>query len=190
MVNSRKKTTFAPVITKTKNNMKRIFILMAVLACITLSATAQSLGVYINDNNGKYTNIRNAPNGKVVFKLKLPNANGTMFAVDRVVNGWWHIDGTEYSNGDEEGEFTGSTTGYWIHNSVITVDTRNYGGQKLSLRSKPSAKASVVFSFKKEISLIPLDIKGDWVKVKTADGKHTGWIEREWLCGNSLTNCC
>jgi hypothetical protein len=35
-----------------------------------------------------------------------------------------------------------------------------------------------------------MDIKGDWVKVKTIDGKYTGWIEEEWLCGNSLTNCC
>lgn len=35
-----------------------------------------------------------------------------------------------------------------------------------------------------------MDIKGDWVKVQTYDGKYTGWIEAEWLCGNALTNCC
>jgi len=38
--------------------------------------------------------------------------------------------------------------------------------------------------------LRPMEIKDDWVKVKTIDGKYTGWIEIEWLCGNSLTNCC
>ena len=37
--------------------------------------------------------------------------------------------------------------------------------------------------------LRPVDIRGNWVKVKTIDGKHTGWIESEWLCGNPLTNC-
>jgi hypothetical protein len=35
-----------------------------------------------------------------------------------------------------------------------------------------------------------MEIKGDWVKVQTSDGKFTGWIEEEWLCGNALTNCC
>ena len=40
------------------------------------------------------------------------------------------------------------------------------------------------------IELRPIDVKGSWVKVKTTDGKHEGWIESDWLCGNSLTNCC
>jgi SH3-like domain-containing protein len=68
--------------------------------------------------------------------------------------------------------------------------TRNYGGQTLYLRKSPSASAPVVYKFKEEITLRPMEIKGDWVKVQTSDGKFTGWIEEEWLCGNALTNCC
>ena len=70
------------------------------------------------------------------------------------------------------------------------MGTRNYGGQTLYIRQSPSASAPVVYKFKKEIQLRPMDIKGEWVKVQTTDGKYTGWIEEEWLCGNSLTNCC
>ena len=170
--------------------MKRIITLIVLIASITLTASAQTLDVYISDNSGQYTNIRNAPKGQVVCKLKLPDANGIMFSVAKQVNGWWLISGDGYWNPETDtGKFTGSTTGYWIHNSVITVDTRNYSGQKLSLRSKPSARATVVYTFKDERALIPLDLKGNWVKVKTTDGKHTGWIEIEWLCGNSVTNC-
>ena len=70
------------------------------------------------------------------------------------------------------------------------MGTRNYGKQKLILRKSPNAKAAIVYSFTDEIMLRPMEIKGDWVKVKTTDGKYTGWIEIEWLCGNALTNCC
>ena len=95
-----------------------------------------------------------------------------------------------YETGDFEGKLKGSTTGYWIHYSVLGMGTRNYGKEKLTLRQSPNAKSAAVYSFTKEIVLRPMDIKGDWVKVKTIDGKYTGWIEADWLCGNSLTNCC
>lgn len=73
---------------------------------------------------------------------------------------------------------------------VVGFDTRNYGGQTLSLRQSPDAGSKVVFSFKEEMQLHPVGMKGDWVKVKTSDGKHEGWIETEWICDNPLTNCC
>jgi hypothetical protein len=47
-----------------------------------------------------------------------------------------------------------------------------------------------VFTFDKEMLLMPLDIHGDWVKVQVDGYDIIGWIEAEWLCSNPLTNCC
>ena len=168
--------------------MKRIFLTIFALTSIALSAMSQSLRVYIYDNDGPYTNIRNAPKGKVTAKI--PTNSDAMMMVVKCVNGWWQIENGEYwlpDDGDKK--LKGSTTGYWIHKSCIAVSSRNYGGQELSLRKSPSSQAAATYSFKDEIMLRPIDIKGDWVKVQTLDGKHSGWIESEWLCGSSVTNC-
>ena len=170
-------------------NYKKIFMVMA-LAVFTVFAQAQSLRVYISDNSGSATNVRNAPNGKVVAKLN--PTSGIMIFVESPKNGWWKIVGGYYTDPDkdfEEEYLKGSTTGYWIHHSVLEVATTNYGGQTLHLRNSPSSSAQSLYTFKKELLLRPLEIKGDWVKVKTSDGKHTGWIQSKWLCGNSVTNC-
>ena len=170
--------------------MKRTFLLLA-LILVVLIGYAQSLSVYISDSNGEFTNVRNAPNGKVVAKI--PTSKIVVLDVTSPQNGWWQIDGGQvaYTGDDDEVvNLKGSSTGYWIHHSVIGLDTRNYGGETLRLRKSPGAKSAVVFSFKEEMHLMPLEVRGDWVKVKTADGKHIGWIETEWLCDNPLTNCC
>jgi SH3-like domain-containing protein len=167
---------------------KKLFVLMTLMTWLSVGVNAQSLGVFISDNNGPYTNIRNAPKGKVIDKISTKET--AMIGVEKPTNGWWKIIGTTYDTGDKEGVLKPSATGHWIHYSVLAMGTRNYGGQTLYLRKDPSATASVVYTFKDEIELRPMDIKGDWVKVQTSDGKHTGWIEAEWLCGNALTNCC
>lgn len=167
---------------------KKLFVLLMMMTCLSVGVSAQSLGVFTYDNSGKFTNVRNAPKGKVVDKI--PTEVCAMIGVEKPTNGWWKIIGDTYDTGDDEGTLKGSTTGYWIHYSVLAMGTRNYGGQTLYIRQSPSASASVVYKFKKEIQLRPMDIKGEWVKVQTTDGKYTGWIEEEWLCGNSLTNCC
>ncbi len=167
--------------------MKKI-ILTALLLIAGHAVKAQGLGAYIDDNDGEWTNVRNAPKGKIVAKL--PAKEGVMITLNKSVDGWWCLYDNTYWTGDGGGELTGSTTDYWLHWSVVVVGTRNYGGQKLTLRKSPSTKAAAVYSFTEEKQLHPIDMKGDWVKVRTADKKYTGWIEREWLCGNSLTNCC
>ena len=167
---------------------KKLFVLLTMMTCLSIGVSAQSLGVFTYDNSGKFTNVRNAPKGKVVDKI--PTEVCAMIGVEKPTNGWWKIIGDTYDTGDDEGTLKGSTTGYWIHYSVLAMGTRNYGGQTLYIRQSPSASAPVVYKFKKEIQLRPMDIKGEWVKVQTTDGKYTGWIEEEWLCGNSLTNCC
>lgn len=167
---------------------KKLFVLLMMMTCLSVGVSAQSLGVFTYDNSGKFTNVRNAPKGKVVDKI--PTEVCAMIGVEKPTNGWWKIIGDTYDTGDDEGTLKGSTTGYWIHYSVLAMGTRNYGGQTLYIRQSPSASAPIVYKFKKEIQLRPMDIKGEWVKVQTTDGKYTGWIEEEWLCGNSLTNCC
>ena len=169
--------------------MKKIVcILFVLLTSMSTSVFAQSIGVFTWDSKGKYTNVRNAPGGKVVDRI--PTNVPAMIGVKEPTNGWWKLVDNEYDTGDEQGKLKGSTTGYWIHYSVLAMGTRNYGNQKLTLRKSPNAKAAAVYSFAKEILLRPREIKDDWVKVQTIDGKYTGWIEEEWLCGNALTNCC
>ena len=167
---------------------KKLFVLMTLMTWLSVGVSAQSLSVFTYDNNGKFTNVRNAPKGKVVDKI--PTEECAMIGVEKPANGWWKIKGNTYETGDFEGTLKGSATGYWIHYSVLGMGTRNYGGQTLYIRKDPSASAPVIYKFKKEIVLRPMDVKGDWVKVQTSDGKYTGWIEEEWLCGNALTNCC
>lgn len=171
-------------------NYKKILIIIS-LTAFAVIAKSQALEAFISDNTGSLTNVRNAPNGKVVAKLN--PGSGIMMNVESPKNGWWKIVDGYYSDPDKDlaDEYLkGSTTGYWIHYSVLALGTRNYGGQTLHLRKSPSARAQSTYSFKEEIILRPIEVKGDWMKVKTVDGKHTGWIELEWLCGNSVTNCC
>lgn len=180
-----KNTTF---VAYTLSIMKKIFLLISMMVGITLTVHAQ-LGVFINDYDGPFTNIRNAPKGAIVDKI--PTSDAVALSVVRQVNGWWLIDGNEYWSAEKDDvTLHGSKSGYWIHSSVLGMGTRNYGGQKLTLRKDPSSKAAVTYSFTKELTLVSLDIKGEWVKVKTTDSKHTGWIKKEWLCGNPVTNCC
>lgn len=167
---------------------KKLFILISLAALLSVRVCAQSLGVYTFDEKGSFTNVRNAPKGKIVDKI--PISESAMIEVEKPTNGWWKIVGNTYGTGDEEMTLKESATGHWIHYSVLAMGSRNYGGETLYLRKEPSATAPVAYTFSKEILLRPMDIKGGWVKVQTVDGKHTGWIEEDWLCGNALTNCC
>lgn len=170
--------------------MKRLtFLAFLALTLFATTAKAQLIGVFIDDVD-KYTNVRSSPGGPIVERIEAGDM--PMFAVERPRNGWWLITGGTYEKPDQgEIELKGSPNNqYWIHYSVIGVGTRNYGGETYYLRATPKSRGKVVYSFKDEISLRPIDVRGDWVKVKTYDGKHTGWIEADKLCGNSLTNCC
>ena len=147
----------------------------------------ESLAVYLWDGAGKFTNFRNKPKGDIVGKISTEEI--VTLAVDRVEKGWWHVvDGqAEVLDGDTKVFNNGEA---WVHYSVLGIGTRNYDGQKLTLRDNPSETAKAVFSFTDEITLRPMEMKDGWVKVMTLDGKHTGWIEDTWLCGNPVSNCC
>lgn len=165
-----------------------LILLLVLLTALSATVSAQSIGVFTWDSKGKFTNVRNAPNGKIIDRI--PTSEAAMIGVEKPTDGWWKIVGDNYDTGDSQVKIKSSDTGCWIHYSVLALGTRNYGNQKLTLRKSPDEKSAVVYQFTDEILLRPMDIKGDWVKVKTIDGKYTGWIEEEWLCGNSLTNCC
>jgi SH3-like domain-containing protein len=163
-------------------------LLMALFMLAAIGVKAQYITVFFWDTVGDFTNIRNAPNGKIVEKVS--TSIDAMLLVETPVNGWWSIcDASYYEPDGGLYKLSGSRSGYYIHYSCIGVGTRNYGGQTLYLRATPSSRAKVVYSFKEELVLHPMDVKGDWVKVSTIDGKHTGWIQDDWLCGNPVTNC-
>lgn len=167
---------------------------VSVLACLllaTASVHAQDvIGAYLVDSNGAYTNIRNAPNGKIVDKISTKTTADFTLTTPR--NGWWRITGDCYDDYDKEAEVAlkGSKTGYWIHYSCIGFSTRNYGGEEIYLRATPSNKGKVLWkTTEQEILLHPIDVKGDWLKVKTGDMKHEGWINNLWICDNPVTTC-
>lgn len=178
-----------------------LFRLLAVAFILSLFAPLQSfadgdpddvvLDVFIHDKDGKQTNYRDKPSGTIIGQT---STSATIsLNIDYVKNGWWHILGGEifsYDSSDDDGATVLNDGEAWVHYSVLATSTRNYGGQTLYLRESPSEKSKSVFSFKNERLLRPIDIKPGWVKVKTLDGKHTGWIQTIWLCGNPLTNCC
>lgn len=170
--------------------MKRILIslLVAVMAA-TAVAQSNSLSAYIIDDTP--TNVRSAPNGNVVLKLRCDASYIVEVTTPR--DGWWRLTYVEKAEEGEEIDLKKiQAKQFWVHASVLALGTRNYGGERLVLRDEPSENAKVVYAFNEEMSVTPLDVKDDWVKVSIGDGKgkHIGWIETEWLCSNPLTNCC
>ena len=175
--------------------MKKIFLtmLMAVMAVV---AVAQAVAdAYICDQSGTPTNIRNAPNGKVVQTLNVVDG-GYVVTLLEAKNNWWKIDPQVEIYGDvEEGEdvvtLKGSTTGYWIHYSVLQFTIA--GERENVIRTQPSRNAALVKitepSYLAEIELRPLEIRGKWIKVVTTDKRYTGWMPIDRICSNPLTTC-
>ena len=161
--------------------MKKLLLTLAV-ALMAIGASAKGdLCAYITDS---VANVRNAPNGKVVTTLSY---SGNVVTLLKASNGWWKIDSTVEQYGDEEKEITleGSSTGYWVHNSVIGFT--GVGDGTAIIYNRPSRKARKVCEC---VQLMhPIAVKGNWVKVKTDDGRYTGWIRRDAICYNPLTTC-
>lgn len=168
--------------------MKKI-VLLAAFAMMAMAMSAQvMLDVYVSDDT-QPTNYRDAPKGDIVGQLE----NGDMISVDKSQNGWFRIMGSTYYNG--EGDFTYRYKGEkWIHSSVVTVSWMQDGSVNFALRSTPSKKGKVVHrgyankwvdgNFITHV----LDFNKNWVKISLKNGK-VGWVERNLVCGNSLTVC-
>lgn len=178
--------------------MKKLFFIFCLLSG-SLFAVAQSdaLEVYILDASGTPTNIRNAPKGKVVDQV--PVDGEWVFYVSNPRNGWWQIVDDAYydanpDNADEDGDWPhkklqGSQTGYWVHYSCIGFGLTGSVDEH-KLRAAPGNNSKVVYTtHTTEEYFHPLAVKGTWVKVVSANGKHTGWIPRDMICSNPLTTC-
>lgn len=170
--------------------MKKI-LLMTLLTIASLTAYSQkSVTVCVADYSGSPTNIRNAPNGKVVYQLT--DSNLCTVDIISVNNGWWKITPEVEMWGDDEKTIPlkGSTTGYWIHKSVLGFSIT--GDQKGCLRTAPSKGAKAVNIAQGdfgELYLEPLMIKGSWIKVISKNKKYTGWMPIDRICSNPLTTC-
>lgn len=172
--------------------MKKIF-LSTLMMVIALSVNAQTIAsAYICDNSGTPTNVRNAPNGKVVQKLSDVNG-GYVVTLLEVKNKWWKVDPIIDIYGDEDDEslqLKGSKTGYWIHYSVLGFGIA--GDQENVLRATPSPKGKpikVTPSYLFDVVLRPLEIRGKWIKIITSDNRYTGWMPIDRICDNPLTTC-
>lgn len=174
------------------NNMKKIFLTILTMI-ITMSVYAQTgASAYIFDETGTPTNVRNAPNGKLVQKL--PNIDGGyVVSLLEVKNNWWKIDPVvEIYGGEDEDHVNlkGSTTGYWVHYSVLAFTIA--GEQENVLRKTPSPRGKLLKltpSYLFEVGLRPLEIQGEWIKVITTDKRYTGWMPIDRICDNPLTTC-
>ena len=167
------------------------YVLLAVLLVTTFTVGAQEkMLIAFLDCDPPCSSILNKPSGATVMTLSCDEPY--MFNLSSPQDGWWKINDIWNAADDEDTtSLVGSDTGeYWIHFSALGLGTSNYGGQELHLRAAPDSEADIVFTFNQELMLMPLDVQGDWVKVKVDGDDIIGWIEAEWLCSNPLTNCC
>lgn len=143
---------------------------------------------YRVDKEGEATNLRNAPGGKVVAKLESEGIFN--FYIDKIQNGWCHIQGDKVFEMSEDDPriLSGSTTGYWIHSSVVGATGMGAGG--VELFAQPDKSAKVVYKSDDWTIIHPVEIKGNWIKVTVGNTKTQGWINVLDVCSNPVTNCC
>ena len=69
-----------------------------------------------------------------------------------------------------------------MNSSVIAFGTPYDDEKLIKFYSKPDSASSVVYSVSaEEDSYISLEKKGCWIKAKTKDGSHSGWIGFSWV---------
>lgn len=78
----------------------------------------------------------------------------------------------------------------WIPYSQVTVNTKNYGGETLTVYELPSHSSKKLLTFNDEShEFRPLSIWEEWVEVVSMDGKLRGWLPSQWVCGHPMTLC-
>lgn len=132
-------------------------------------------------------NIYGAPNGKVVFTTN--NTKDYSLEVLKIENGWCLVHGNViYPNGDDAElvNLSGSSTGqYWI--KAADLGANGIGNAKL--RATPNKNAKVLMTVTEDTLVEPVELRGEWVKVREVKTKKEGWMLREELCSNPLTTC-
>ena len=135
-------------------------------------------------------NVRATHGGTIVFKLD-HNEPGYTVDLYEVWNGWFRI--SPQIETVDQGPIVLKSKQAWIHGSQLGAGTRNYGGEKLTFRTRPDANSPIVFTIEEEIGVSYVDMVKGWIKVKYTPKKSrksfVGWIETEWLCPNPVTTC-
>ncbi len=130
---------------------------------------------YVFDEDS--TNIRDKMKGKVILKI-----GGTpTLGLSSPIKGWWKIEDSG-TLGNEV--LNGSTTGYWIHSSVVRTRLVSANGEEISMKASPADDAEEVFSLSPNTPLIPVDEKNCWVNLKTEDGIYSGWVKKDNISRN------
>lgn len=149
-----------------------------------------SFTAYVQDPDTKSpTNIRKTPGGNVLVPLE----PGEDYMVDIIgqKDGWFRINMVHCIDPMNAVDIPGQYG--WIHHSVLAVSTSNYGNQKLNVYEHPDISTHVTGIIQLETEVRFTKIYKDFVLIRYTDSKGkviTGWIEKKWLCGNPVTNCC
>ena len=156
------------------------------------SANYPESGVVVitRDTDGPVTNIRSAAGGKVACTVSTDTLFTFIFTPGmQEVNGWIRIpdnhlywydetdahsaESRDYTRAGHLRKLTGSKTGYWIHNSVL----RLLLFPDIPILREPRFGAEVIYHTNQLANVRPISMQQGWVKVKTIDGKFTGWVE-------------
>jgi len=144
---------------------------------------------YLIDPDLSGTNIRDTPSGKVIGQLPLltdPEFEvGVYVDIVESRDGWLQISAVGNSNDS-------ALAGGWVYGELIGTSTRNYGGQDITLRSKPSAGSPAAGTLVGEQTVPILACCRDWVYVSARGpgGKQVkGWLEPGMQCASAVTNC-
>ena len=171
---------------------KLVFILLLVLSNLAL---AESLSVFLSDEDEKPTDLFNKPNGEVIYQLKGNDKSAYAIELAACKDEWCKIEAIyDYDQPEGKNEVKINSPEVWIATEFLGLCSRNYGGQELKLYLEPSEKSAVAHSFKEELCFEPLDFKKInnqlWVKVRNVENKNqSGWILDEWLCNSARTTC-
>ena len=135
-------------------------------------------------------NVRATPGGAIVFKLD-HNEPGYTVELYEAWNGWFRI--SPEIDPVDQGPIVLKSKQAWIHGSQLGAGTRNYGGGKLTFRTRPDANSPIAFTIEEEICVSYVDMVKGWIKVKytpeNSRKSFVGWIESERLCPNPVTTC-
>jgi len=143
---------------------------------------------YISDSSKLPTNVRATPSGDIITKLA--HGEDYMLKIVDKKGRWFKV---EYINTPEASIALPNNEG-WIHGSVIGFETRNYGGEKIDIRSHPKRGVIHSFSDLKQVKLVDyMDYEEIiyFAKIEYFDHgeKLIGWVDIDNLCGNPLTTC-
>ncbi|MGE5355934.1 MAG: SH3 domain-containing protein [Deltaproteobacteria bacterium] len=146
------------------------------------------LTAYVQDPDKENpTNIRKDPGGEILISLK--KSGEYMVEIIGQKNAWFKINKIQVFD-TEAVDIPGKTA--WMHFSVLAVRTRNYADQSLNVYSLPNMKSKITAVIKEETEVRFKKINNDYVLIRFTDSKGKnveGWIKKDWLCGNPVTNC-